>query len=71
MLSFEDLRNLHAIAKTASIKAGDAVPVAVLFQKTEAALKDMMTSQTLENVKAHLAAEAKALEQKQPAKTGE
>jgi hypothetical protein len=45
--------------------------VAVLFQKTEAALKDMMTSQTLENVKAHLAAEAKALEQKQPAKTGE
>lgn len=67
MLSLEDLNNLYRLASTAQIRAGEAVHVAILLQKTEQVLKAMQKTQTLETAKAELQAEAKALELKQAA----
>jgi hypothetical protein len=67
MLTPEDIQNLYRLASTAQIQAGQAIPVAILLQKTEQYLKSAQKLASLEEAREALKAEAKSKE-KQPTK---
>jgi hypothetical protein len=62
MLTPEDIQNLYNLASNAQIKAGQAVPVAILLQKTEQYLKSAQKLASLEEARTALKAEAKSKE---------